>query len=115
MIWLLPRCTFFPYTTLFRSPSPGGAVADRCARLDGRDRLGRGPNGELCMSPLQRGHAKLAIRPPAQAIAPIQASATISNGASWRRRTEERRVRKKCTSREEPYHLKKKKSVYLEC
>jgi len=33
---------------------------------------------------LQRGHIKLAIRIPAQAIAAIQASAITSIGAFWR-------------------------------
>jgi len=33
---------------------------------------------------LQRGHVKLAIRIPAQAIAAIQASAMTSIDASWR-------------------------------
>src|SRR5229473_3138981 len=36
---------------------------------------------------LQRGHAKLAIRLPAHAIAPIQASATTKNDASCRSRS----------------------------
>src|SRR5882762_4393767 len=99
-----------------RHASPGRTVSRYRARLDGRDRVGRKPDGELRMPPLQqgvlrelvflqaaqaelrslkkyqfsknallqRGHAKLAIRLPAHAIAPIQASAIARNGAPWR-------------------------------
>src|SRR5258708_34190784 len=57
-----------------RCAAAGGVVFPRCARLDGRDRLGRKPNGELRMSPLQQGILReLVLLQAAQAeLCPLQ-------------------------------------------
>src|SRR6267143_2656738 len=57
-----------------RRASPRGAVLRRRARLDGRDRLGWKPDGELCMSPLQQGILReLVLLQAAQAkLRPLQ-------------------------------------------
>src|SRR5712671_1983060 len=57
-----------------RSAPAGGVVFRRCARLDGRDRMGWKPNGELRMSALQRGILReLVLLQAAQAeLRPLQ-------------------------------------------
>src|ERR1700693_3625362 len=57
-----------------RPASPGGAVFRRRDRLDGRDRLGWKPNGELRVSPLQQGILReLVLLQAAQAkLRPLQ-------------------------------------------
>src|SRR6266849_1289670 len=53
-LWLHPRNVSVCLSAERPAP-PGRADSRCCARLDGGDCLGWKPNGELCMSPLQRG------------------------------------------------------------
>src|SRR2546422_10848598 len=109
MIRRPPRSTLFPYTTLFRSPEPGGPEASARVIWTRTDWSVRGERRIELPGGMRHVHLRVELRSPLSLVvrgALVVGVDVVLLAVCWLLsvRSEERRVGKECRSRWSPYH-----------